>query len=188
MKREFLENFKVGENPLPKEVVDAIMQANGDDIENAKKPFADYDAIKAQLATAQEGLKAFEGVKVDDLQGQIKSLNEKLTQQEAVHKAELDKIAFDGALADAARAAKARNVGAIRGALGEEKLAELYKSTDRSKDIAAAIEGLKKDNDYLFESASAAGYAPNTGTGGSAGQVVGGMDAMRAAMGLPAQK
>ena len=54
MKREFLENFKVGGQPLPKEVIDAIMQENGNDIEAAKKPFADYDTIKQQLTTAQE--------------------------------------------------------------------------------------------------------------------------------------
>lgn len=32
MKREFLQNFKVGEEPLPKEVIDAIMEENGRDI------------------------------------------------------------------------------------------------------------------------------------------------------------
>ena len=50
MKREFLQNLKVGEEALPKEVIDAIMEENGRDIEAAKvsavKPYADYDAIK----------------------------------------------------------------------------------------------------------------------------------------------
>lgn len=36
MKREFLQNFKVGDQPLPKEVIDAIMAENGRDIEAAK--------------------------------------------------------------------------------------------------------------------------------------------------------
>lgn len=39
MNREFLQNFKVGDQPLPKEVIDAIMDENGRDIEAAKKPF-----------------------------------------------------------------------------------------------------------------------------------------------------
>lgn len=38
MKREFLQNFKVGDQPLPKDVIDAIMEENGWDIEAAKKP------------------------------------------------------------------------------------------------------------------------------------------------------
>lgn len=36
MKREFLQNLKVGEAALTKEVIDAIMAENGRDIENAK--------------------------------------------------------------------------------------------------------------------------------------------------------
>lgn len=37
MHREFLKNLKVGDQPLPKEVIDAIMAENGRDIEAAKK-------------------------------------------------------------------------------------------------------------------------------------------------------
>lgn len=36
MKREFLLNFKVGDQPLPKEIIDEIMAENGRDIERAK--------------------------------------------------------------------------------------------------------------------------------------------------------
>ena len=52
MKREFLQNLKVGEEALPKEVIDAIIEENGRDITAAKaaavKPYADYDAIKEE--------------------------------------------------------------------------------------------------------------------------------------------
>ena len=37
MKREFVQNFKVGDQPLPKEVIDAIMAENGRDIEAAER-------------------------------------------------------------------------------------------------------------------------------------------------------
>ncbi len=37
MKREFLQSFKVGEQPLPKEIIDAIMAQNGQDIQQAKQ-------------------------------------------------------------------------------------------------------------------------------------------------------
>ena len=36
MKREFLQNLKVGDQSLPKEVIDAIMEENGRDVEAAK--------------------------------------------------------------------------------------------------------------------------------------------------------
>ena len=39
MKREFLQNFKIGDQPLSKEIIDEIMAENGRDIESAKKAF-----------------------------------------------------------------------------------------------------------------------------------------------------
>ena len=45
MKREFLQEFKVGEQSLPKDVIDAIMAENGRDIQRVKAGFADYEAL-----------------------------------------------------------------------------------------------------------------------------------------------
>ena len=39
MKREFLENLKIGDQALGKDLIDTIMAENGRDIESAKKPF-----------------------------------------------------------------------------------------------------------------------------------------------------
>ena len=109
MKTEFLQNFKVGDQALPKEVIDAILAENGRDIENAKKPYADYDAVKDQLKTAQDGLKAFEGVDVGQLQGKIMELTGKLSDKDKEWQAKLDGMAFDGRIKDAITAAKGRN-------------------------------------------------------------------------------
>lgn len=53
MKREFLQNIKIGDQALPKEIIDSIMEEHGRGIEAAKKtavePFADYESIKEQL-------------------------------------------------------------------------------------------------------------------------------------------
>lgn len=58
MKTEFLQNFKVGDQALPKEIIDAILAENGRDIEAAKKPFADYESVKEQLRTAKISIHA----------------------------------------------------------------------------------------------------------------------------------
>lgn len=188
MKAEFLQNFKVGDAPLPKEVIDAILAENGRDVEAAVKPFADYESIKAQLTTATEGLKAFQGVDVKDLQGQITTLQGKLDTQAKEHAAQLADLAFDGTLKEAIRAARGRSPAAIIGELGEEKVAALKASKDQTADIKAALEGLKKDSSYLFESEETPPYYPaGTGTGPYSGSVTG-MDAIRAAAGLPADK
>ena len=168
MKREFLQNLKVGDTPLSKEVIDAIMAENGRDIEEAKKPFGDYDAIKQQLQTAKEGLKAFEGVDVKDLQGQITKLQGDLAAKEKEHQQQLADLAFEGTLKDAITAAKGRNAKAIAALLDVDAL---KKSKDQSKDIQAALEGLKKESGYLFDDGQGTPppYAGGTGAGGAGG-------------------
>ena len=166
MKREFLQNFKVGDQPLPKEIMDAIMAENGRDIEAAKKPFADYEDLKRQLQTARDGLKAFEGVDVNDLRGQITKLQGDLAQKDKDMQARLDGIAFESDLKDAINSAKGRNAKAIMALLDVETL---KKSKDRSKDINAALEALKKESGYLFEDEQGTPppYAAGTGTHGA---------------------
>lgn len=167
MKTEFLQNFKVGDQPLPKEVIDAILAENGRDIENAKKPFADYDAVKDQLKTAQEGLKAFEGVDVGQLQGKITELTGKLSDKDKEWQAKLDGMVFDGHIRDAIAAAKGRNAKAISALLDVETLRA---SKNQEADIKAALEAVKKDNSYLFEAETPSPFAGGTGSAPAGGK------------------
>lgn len=161
MKREFLENFKVGDQPLTKEVIDAIMQENGNDIEAAKKPFADYDHLKGQLKIAQDGLKAFEGVDVAKLQGEITTLQGKLTDKDKEWQDKLDGMTFDGEVKDVITAAKGKSVKAISALLD---LDALRKSNNRTADIQAAVDAVKKDSGYLFDTdTTPPPYAGGTG-------------------------
>jgi len=48
MKREFLQNLKVGDQSLPKEVIDAIMEENGRDVQGAKNWQEKYNQAVAQ--------------------------------------------------------------------------------------------------------------------------------------------
>lgn len=185
MKAEFLQNFKVGDTPLPKEVVDAILAENARDVETAVKPFADYESIKGQLQTAKDGLAAFEGVDVKDLQSQVAKLTQDLADKEKAHQQELADLTFDGVLKDAITAARGRNDKAIRALLDVDALKA---SKDQTADIKAALEGLKKDNGYLFETDEVPPpYAAGTGTGPYSGGMTS-MDAIRAAAGLSADK
>jgi len=188
VKREFLQNFKVGEAQLPKEVIDAIMDENGKDIEAAKKPFADYDAIKDQLKTAQDGLKAFEGVDVKDLQGKITTLQGRLSDKDKEWQAKLDSMAFDGRIKDAITAAKGKNAKAIAALLDEDTLKSLRASKNQEADIKAAIEKLKTDNDYLFESdQNPPPYAGGTGVKYDTSKYTAEDAVLRAAAGLPVE-
>ena len=69
MKREDLK--AIG---LTDEQVDKVMAANGTDIENAKKPYKDYDDIKGQLKTANDTIETMKksGDDVEKLKKTIK--------------------------------------------------------------------------------------------------------------------
>lgn len=166
MRREFLQNFKVGDQPLTAEIIEAIMAENGRDVQAEQAKYADYDSVKEQLETAKNGLKAFEGVDVQQLQGQITKLQGDLTAKEQEHAAKIADMQFEGVLKDAITAAKGRNAAAIMAVLGAEQLASLKSSKNQANDIKAALEGLKKDSGYLFETEQTPPpYAPGTGTG-----------------------
>ena len=170
MKREFLLNFKVGEQELPKEAIDAIMEENGRDIEAAKtaatKPYADHEDIKKQLADANatiESLRAQQGDGTVDgkTAQQWKDAHDQLA---ADHQKELDGIKFQNVLDGAITAAKGRNAKAITALLDVETL---RKSENQQEAINAALESLKKDSGYLFDGEGAPPpYAGGTGKPG----------------------
>lgn len=167
MKREFLQNFKVGDQPLTKEIIDAIMAENGRDIEAAKAPFADYESLKDQLQTAKNGLKAFDGVDVAQLQGEITKLQGQLTTKDTEWQDKIDGMKFEAKVKDAITGMKGKNHKAISALLDMETLRA---SKNQDADIKTALEGLKKDNGYLFEEAGTPPpYSAGAGTGGSGG-------------------
>ena len=172
MKREFLANFKVGEQPLTAEIIDAIMAEHGRGIEAAKRPYADYDTIKAQLATAQDTIKGFEGQDIEGVRKSAKEWEDKYNQALADHKKQMDDLAFDGALKDAIAAVKGKNDKAIRALLDVDALKS---SKNQANDIKTALEALQKESGYLFgdDQGAPPPYAGGTGTGGNPGQAPG---------------
>ena len=145
MKPEFLKNLKVGDQQLTQEVVDAIL-AEHQRIVAANT--TEITSLKDQLQTAKDGLKAFDGVDVAQLQGQITKLKQDLEDKDAAHQAELANMAFDRALDAAITGAKGRNAKAIKALLD---LDALRGSKNQEADIKSALEGLQKDSGYLFD-------------------------------------
>ena len=180
MKREFLQNLKMGDQALSKEIIDAIMEENGRDIETAKKPFVDYETVKEQLAKANKTIEGFKALDIDGVKKAAEEWKAKAEQAEKDAAARIADMEFDGDLKDAIAATKGRNAKAIRALLDVDALKA---SKNRADDIKAALEVLKKDSGYLFESEETPPpYAGGTGTQ----KLIAGSDAaLRAAMGLP---
>ena len=163
MKREFLQNLKVNEQPLSKEVIDTIMAENGRDIEAAKKPFADYDTIKQQLEDAKTTIKGFEDQDIEGVRKSAQDWEKKYNDAITAHQQELADRDFRQLLEGAITGAKGKNVKAIAALLDVDTLKG---SKNQEADIKAALEGLKKDSGYLLdEEGTPPPYAPGTGTG-----------------------
>ncbi len=153
MKTEFLQNLKVGDQPLPKEVIDAIMAENGRDIEAAKKPYADYDTVKKQLKDAQTTLQGIQdqGTDLETARKNAQDWEKKYNDAVIAHQQELADRDFRQMLETAITGAKGKSVKAILGELGEDQITALKGSKNQEADITAALEALKKDSGYLFD-------------------------------------
>ena len=166
MKREFLQNFKVGDQPLPKDVIDAIMEENGRDIEAAKKPFADYDTLKTQLETAQKTIQGFKDQDIEGIRQSAQEWEKKYNDAVSDHQRQMADRDFNDRLGETVKSMHGRSVKAILGELGPDKIAALKESKNQEADIKAALEGLQKESGYLFGSEETPpAYAAGTGTG-----------------------
>lgn len=161
MKREFLKNLKSGEAPLPDEVIEAIMAENGRDIEAVKAKFSDYEDLKARLAEAG---KTIEGFKALDVDGVKKAAEEWKRRAEQAEKEAEEKIAamrFDTMLDAVITAARGKNTKAVRAMLD---LGALRASKNQEQDAQKAVDALKSEHGWAFESQTPPPYAAGTGT------------------------
>lgn len=163
MKREFLQKLEVGGQPMPKEMIDAILDENSRDIGAVKKRFGDYDAIKEQLGKAQQVIETMQS-RDQDMETALeaaRSWEKKYNEAQQQHQAELTRIAFDHTLEAAVARAKGRSMKAITAMLDMDALRA---SEDSAAAIDEALDSLKKDSGYLFETAQLPPlYARGTG-------------------------
>lgn len=162
MTRDFLANLKVGDQALPKEIIDTILDENSRDIGAAKtaavKPYADYQTIKEENQRLKD--QQADGTVDGKTAAQWKEAHDQAVSD---HQKELEGIKFQGVLDSAITAANGRNAKAITGLLD---VAALRESEDQQKAINEALEGLKKTDGYLFDTeGTPPPYAPGTGAG-----------------------
>ena len=141
------------------------------------------DEYKTSLDTVNDRLKAFEGINVEELQGQITKLQGDLKAKDAEYAAkEADRV-FNDTLSEAIKTAGGRNPKAIMALLNID---ELKASKNQSEDIKKALETTKESDAYLFGSDEPFlnPVGPTGGTGSEGDMLA----SVRAAMGLPEKK
>ena len=135
---------------LTEEQINAVMRLHGLD---AAAHQATVQGLQAQLATAQQGLAAFDGVDVNDLRSQITNLTNQLSQQAA-------EFAFNGVLRAAAHEAGALDENDAIALLPNR--ATLRESKNQAEDVKQAFADLKSRKPYLFQQGAP---APQDGAG-----------------------
>ena len=125
---------------LTEEQISYVMGEYGKEADRAK-------GYKEQLSTANERLKAFDGVDVSQLRGEITRLTNDLTAKENQYKEQLAQRDFDDLVKRCAADFKARDVKAVMPFLDTDALRQ---SKNQEKDLKAAFETVKKDKPYLF--------------------------------------
>ena len=146
MKREDLRAIE----GLTEEQINEIMRMHGQDAATYQ---ATVQGLQAQLATAQQGLAAFEGVDVNDLRSQITNLTNQLNTQAAEY-------AFNNVLRSAAREAGALDEADVIQLLPDR--ATLRESKNQAEDVKQAFADLKSRKPYLFQQGAP---APQDGAG-----------------------
>lgn len=168
MKREDVKNKIPG---ITEEQLNWIMQENGNDVNREKSAAtalqAQLDNANAQLKTAQDGLKAFEGKKKPE------EYEAELTKLQADMKAQADGFAFDSALNTAILGKKGRSVKAVRALLD---LDALKGSKDRTTDIDKALDDAAKANPWAFGEDAGQTSAGTYSTGAAHGDPMHGED------------
>lgn len=144
MKREDLKAIE----GLTEEQINAVMRLHGLD---AAAHQATVQGLQAQLATAQQGLAAFDGVDINDLRSQITNLTNQLSQQAA-------EFAFNGVLRAAAHEAGALDENDAIALLPNR--ATLRESKNQAEDVKQAFADLKSRKPYLFQQGAPAPQEP----------------------------
>ena len=158
---------------------DSLKTAFADEIGKiTSKLETERDSLKDSLKTAQDTLKSFEGVDPDKLKGEVETLKKSLAERESEYNAKISDMEFNSVLDTAISASKAKNSKALKALLDVENLKA---SKNQTEDIKTAIDKIKAENDYLFESDEpiknpVAPTSTNTKTNP--------LQAMRSAMGL----
>lgn len=137
---------------LDEEQIKEVFKLNGKAVENAKGDLSSkeqtIETLQSQLKVANDEIEKFKDLDVDEIKSRAEDYKEKFEQAQAEAEEKLETLKFEHQLENAIRDSDARNIKAVKALLDVETLKD---SKEQSEDIKAALESVKKENDFLFE-------------------------------------
>lgn len=128
---------------------------------DVKKHKEAAETLQGQLAEANATIEGFKKLDIDGIKKAADEWKVKAETAEREAAAKIADLQFDGLLSGAITGAKGKNVKAVRALLDVDTLKA---SKNQETDIKAALEALKKGNEYLFDTEQAPPpYAPGPG-------------------------
>lgn len=160
------------------------------------KPIADWQkqvekvkTLESTVTETQDALKKFDGVDLEELNGQITTLKDDLEKKDNEYQAQIADMAFQDILKDSIASANGKNTKAIAALLDMDALKA---SKNQKEDIAEAINELTEaeDSKMLFGEAKAnpVGTGDTIGSFGTGSSGDADLAALRTSMGLPTQE
>ena len=150
MKRDFLKGLELSD-----ELIDKIMEAHGKSVERYKSGETQIQTLnqqledlKGQLGEANKQIKEFRDMDIDGIRKAAVDWEAKAKQAEKDSEAKIQKMQFDHALEKALAGAKAKNTKAVQALLNMD---ELKLDNGVIVGLDKQLDGIKKDNDFLFD-------------------------------------
>lgn len=131
---------------LNQDQINYVMAEYGKELNPLK---TDRDNLRSQLNQAQATLKSFEGVDIAQLRNEVSRLETELRNKDAAYQKKMADRDFNDLLNSIVTGSKARNTKAV---IAQLDLEALKSSKNQERDIQKAVEAVKKESDYLFES------------------------------------
>ena len=149
MKKEDLKELGIEDEELVKQII--IL--HGKDIESLKATndtnATELDSLRKQLEEASQTIESFKKLDVDGIKAAADEWKAKAEQAQKDAEAQVYKVRYESALADALKGHKAKNVKAVRALLNE---ADLKLTDEGIVGLKAQLEAIKSENEFLFDS------------------------------------
>lgn len=163
MKREELKNLG-----LTDEQLDGVMKLHGQDVENNKAKFANYDEIKkanenlkSQVEQASKDLKKLSKLTTDnaDLNKTVEDLRKAAKEAQDKATADIQAMKMDNAINASLSEHKARNTKAVRALLDMDSIN--FNDKGELEGFDDQLNTIIKDNAFLFDQGEKAEYKPS---------------------------